>query len=193
MIRQVLPVDEANAFKVLLHGGVDGFGKNGFPVFESFGVPNNDCVQCKIDILDSKAEAFHGPEAGAEKDFGHQLMDSGHGVDHPNGFSFGHNSWKSFGFFGANRTDLIREIDFKHFPVQEQKGVECLILGGRSNIEIDRQVSQKRFNFAFAHFFGVFFSVVQDVSLYPGSVGVFRADGVMTQTYKVAHLVQKLF
>ena len=67
----------------------------------------------------------------------------------------------------------------------------CLILRRSGNAAVDRQMSQKAFDFGRLHLPGVAFAVKEDKAADPLDVSVLGADAVMLEPDAIPHLVQQ--
>jgi hypothetical protein len=68
-----------------------------------------------------------------------------------------------------------------------------LILSGRADLSLDREVSEEGFNFWSIHFVGMTFVVEENKPPDPLNISFFGAVGVMLETNSISNLVEELF
>ena len=88
----------------------------------------------------------------------------------------------------SNRKSLLVE----HLPIQKQQRVERLVLGGRCDLAVDRQIAEKSFHFKGPHLARVPFAMEKDEPLNPVPVGRLSSNRVMLKTHYLADLVEEL-
>ena len=81
----------------------------------------------------------------------------------------------------------------QHFPVEEQNGAECLILGGCCPFPFTCKVSQKWFYLGRDHILRMFFVVKKYVLFDPIQIGLFSFLGVMFPANGFADSFEKFF
>ncbi len=116
-----------------------------------------------------------------------------HACQHASNFVFGEHSGQMLGAFGAQGMDWRIQLDVQHVAVEEQQGIESLVLSGSRYIFILRQVCEKGFNFRYAHFCRVAHMIEEDISLCPKDVGFFSGIRIMFDADSVTQLVEKFF
>jgi len=109
-----------------------------------------------------------------------------HSIENPAHFFLGQDGGQPLRPFGANGIDAPFQILFKDLAVQEQDGVEGLILRGGGDLLIHGQVGQEGLDFRRAHVLGMSFAVVENVAFDPADVGFFGADRVVLEPDRVA-------
>ena len=104
----------------------------------------------------------------------------------------GQDGREAFGALGAGRQDGFHFL-MKNFAVEKQNGAEGLILSGSRDLALGGQVNQKSLNFGSAHLSRMALAVEENVALDPIQVGFFGTIGIMFQTQRITHLVEKFF
>jgi len=79
----------------------------------------------------------------------------------------------------------------QHIAVQEQQRRLGLILGGRRDFSLHRQITQKALNIVCPHILGVTFIVEKNETTGPIQIGLFGADTIVTHAYLCAHPVEQ--
>ncbi len=98
---------------------------------------------------------------------------------------------KSFGAPGAHRAELELERLVEHVAVEEDEGVERLVLGGGGDVEVDSQVGEEGFDLGLAHPGGVLFVVEQDEAADPVQIDLLGLVGVALAAQDVADLLEQ--
>lgn len=93
--------------------------------------------------------------------------------------------------FSASEVGKDTWIGFENVFVEENNGVECLVLGGGGHFQIDSEVGQKCVNFQCAHFLGVAFVMEADEPTEPLDIGALGAEAVMEQANAIPDLVKE--
>jgi hypothetical protein len=76
--------------------------------------------------------------------------------------------------------------------IEEEDGVEGLVLGGGGDIAFNCEVGEEGFDFGDTHFVGVTFVVEEDEAANPLNVGFFCPIGVVFEANGIADLVKEL-
>ena len=70
-------VEFAGSVELGFKGGEEGWGKDGDAVFIAFAIADDDDALAEIDVFDAEAEGLEEAEAGAIKEAGDEVMDTG--------------------------------------------------------------------------------------------------------------------
>ena len=148
-----------------------------------------------------ESDGFHQAQAAAIQEFGDELGGARHSIENPAHFFPGQDGGQPLWPFGADGVDAPFQILFKDLAVQEQGGVEGLVLRGGGDLLIHGQVGQKGLDpstssghrFRSAHVLGVSFVVVENVAFDPADVSFFGADRVVLEPDRVVDSIKELF
>jgi hypothetical protein len=146
-----------------------------------------------LHVPDAQPAAFQQAQAAAVQQPGHEVEDTvgagdvfqdrrhlGRGQDHrqplppprPHG------------------VDAAR-IDLQDLLIQEQQGVEGLVLRACGHVPLDRQMAEELLDFGSAHVARVPFAVEEDEPDDPADVALLGAQGVVADAQDLADLIQK--
>ena len=103
--------------------------------------------------------------------------------------ALGQDDRKLLGFLGPYGTTEIARIFVKNVFIQIDNGIECLVLGRRSDMFVNSQVSQKGLNVPGIHIQRMPFVMKKDVTLDPSNVGSFRTER-MFEANGIAELIE---
>src|SRR5919106_881496 len=81
------------------------------------------------------------------------------------------------------------DLMLEHFLVEKEQRAERLVLSGRSDIEIAREVSEKLCYLFFRQIVRMTFPVKENETLDPVDISLLRANAVLFQPDGVAHLI----
>ena len=83
-----------------------------------------------------EADALHQAKAAAIQQLGHETMDAGQLGEGLMDLLAGEHGRQALGPFGADGSDGKVQILLKHFAVEEEQGIEGLVLGGSRDVEV---------------------------------------------------------
>ena len=188
---EIFFVEDSDAGQVFAQRWTQCLREHRDAIFVTLAIPNDDLGASEVDVFDAKAQTFHEPNARAVKEFAHELGGSGHGGEHALDFRLAQDDRDSP---GATRTDEIIhpiEVDVENFGIEEDEGIERLVLSGSGDVLVEREIRKERLNFGSAHFAGMTFLVEEDITYDPANVGVFRVDRVVLHAENFADLVEE--
>jgi hypothetical protein len=84
--RQVILVEEADAFDLTPEGGNQGVWQRGNAILLPFAITHGNGFIVKVNILDTQANAFHEAQSGTVKELSHEVMDPGKITDYAQDF-----------------------------------------------------------------------------------------------------------
>lgn len=96
-----------------------------------------------------------------------------------------------YGAPGGGEVAQVQFFSAQHFLVEEEQGVEGLVLGGGGDVALDGEVVEIGDDFGLAHLFGVALAVEEDEPLGPVEVGLLGADAIVAAAEDVAHLAEQ--
>jgi hypothetical protein len=118
-------------------------------------------------------------------------MNAAHLVEEKQDLLAGEDSGEAFRFTGAHSLDGLGDFSPEDLAIEEEDGLEGLILGRGSDIFVDSQVGEEGFDFLGAHFLGVAFAVEEDKAADPIHIGLLGAVGIMLEAQHLAYSVQE--
>ena len=160
---------------------------NAFPHPLAFS--NGDLAISKIDILDPEPKTFQQAQTASVKEVCHNPVISLQMSE--NGASFG--SRKDDGKLGwaANPLDSDKfELPIEHLLEEKEERAQSLVLGGRGDVSLHRQISKEGSDLLLAHFVGVAFMMEEDEAADPIDVSLLGADAVMFDPQMPANAVE---
>jgi hypothetical protein len=83
------------------------------------------------------------------------------------------------------------QVLFQYFAIQEENGVQRLVLGRSGDIAADGEVSEERAEMLRAELAGMTFAMKEDVAANPVQIGLLGANAVVLDTDDVAHLIEQ--
>ena len=92
------------------------------------------------------------------------------------------------------RSDYVTnffQIDFQHLLVEEDKGVQRLILGRSSDAAVHGQMGEKLGNLCRIHLSGMTLPVKKNEPPYPATIGFFSSQTQMPETRFVTYLIEE--
>jgi hypothetical protein len=188
---QVLLVEALDPFQVFWEGFDKGFRQDCDPVFLTLAVPDGDGAVFKVQVFHPQAEAFHEAEAAAVEELGDQEMGTGEVGEEGLDFWTGEDGREALGFTGAQGLDRLGDFPSEDRAIEEEDGLEGLILGSGSDVFVDSQVGEEGFDFLSAHFLGVAFAVEEDETADPIHIGLLGAVRIMLAAQHLAYPVQE--
>ena len=92
---------------------------------------------------------------------------------------------------GPHHTGHRCQRAFEYGVVEEQQGVQSLVLGGRRDVVVDREMGQKGRNLDFTH--GLRMAMVMELNEapYPVDIGLLGTDAVVTHAHGGAYTFEK--
>lgn len=118
-------------------------------------------------------------------------------LQHTDNLLTGEDGWETLGLLGAYSVNGAVQRLLQDLGVEEQQRAQGLILGGRGDTLLDREVGQKGFDLGQVQLLGMAFAMEQDEALDPADVGFFakrvvlaaqdRADAVQQARRVCAH------
>src|SRR5204862_155621 len=84
------------------------------------------------------------------------------------------------------------ELSIEHLLVKKQQRAESLVLGGRSDILLNREITKKGADFFFAHFVWMAFSMEENEPANPIDVNFFRSNGIAFRAQLPANAIKQL-
>ena len=85
------------------------------------------------------------------------------------------------------------DLLFQDSLVEKEQRTESLVLGGRSDLTLSRQMGQEGAHLFLAQVARMPLSMEADESLDPIAIGVLRAEAIMLQAQPIVHLFEQLF
>jgi len=163
------------------------------PVFEPLSLAHQDFSASEVHVLNAQSQALHHAHPRTVKQSKDQPRGS---VDWPEQAL--HFLWRQHHgqtLAGLRRLDIIqpREIGPQHFLVEKQESALCLILRGCGNPPLHREVGEKRFDLARAHFLGMSLAMEKDETSHPAPVSLLRPYAIVLEAYAFRELVKEPF
>jgi hypothetical protein len=90
-----------------------------------------------------------------------------------------------------HRPPVLRALALANFPIQKMNRREGLVLGRRSNVLLNREVTQERIHLRSTHLPRVAIAVKVDEPANPVNIGLFGTQAVMLDTATLAHLIEQ--
>ena len=128
-------MEVADEFDLTLQAGDDGLGEHGDAVFAAFSLADVDDVFVEIDILDAEGDTFGETEAGAIEEACHEEVSSVEMGKDLADLGGGEDDGEAFGADGMGEGADVAEIDEEDMAVEEDDGIEGLILGRGGDLE----------------------------------------------------------
>src|SRR5512138_1473792 len=133
--REIIIVENANAFDLTFDGRDEGIRQRGDAILLALAIADRDGLVVEIDILETQPDAFHEAQSGTIEELSHEFMDAGKLVDDPQDFCVGQDGRQAFRTFGAGDRDRF-DLLTKYFAIEEEDGAERLVLGGGSDVPL---------------------------------------------------------
>src|SRR6185437_1702568 len=157
----------------------------------SLAFTDGDFVPLPVEILDAEAEPFKQTQARSIKEMADESGRAFEFVEDGTDFGLGEDNRKALRAVGANDAVDAVERAFQDVLVQEEQGAEGLVLRGRGNVAIDREIGEEFVDFRFGHLLRMAFVVEEDETPGPVVIGVFGANGVVANAAGVAEAVEE--
>ena len=184
-------MDCTNGFDVKLETRNKILGQDGDAVFVAFATSDDDVVLGKIDVGDPEANEFHDAHSGAVEEGCHECGESVQGIDDGFDFRGGENDGESFGELGFSKVGEVAGFEGENGFVKKNESVECLVLGGGSDVFFDGEVGEEVGDVRRTECAGVLFVMKEDEVADPSDVGFLGADAVVAFADLGANLIEK--
>lgn len=140
------------------------------PVLEALSLAHQDFAASEVHVLNAQSQALHHAHPRTVKQPEDQPRGS---VDRPQqALNFFGRQHYGQTLAGLRRLDIIQpgEIGPQHFLVEKQQSALCLILRGCGNPPLHREVGEKRFDLARAHFLRMSLAMEKDETSHPRAI-----------------------
>ena len=174
-------MDFADGFDLSFQGWDDGVWQHGHAVLVSLAMADADEVFVEIDVFDSEGQAFGEAESGAIEQACHEEFVTVEECEHGADFGGGEDNGEAFGADGVGDFADLAEFPVEYLPVEEDDGIECLVLGGGRDFEVCGEVSEESADFFASHGERVFFVVEEDKSFDPVGIGLDGSGAEVTE------------
>src|SRR5512145_2334758 len=81
--REIVVVENTNAFDLTFENGDEGIWQGCDAIFLALAVADRDGLIVEVDVLDAQPDAFHEAQSGTIEELPHEFMDPGKLVDDP--------------------------------------------------------------------------------------------------------------
>ncbi len=185
-------MDGADDLNLVAEFGGEACWEDSDAILLTLSVPDDNVQMIEFDILHAQPHSLHNPEAGAIEEPGQKSVCTVKPLEYGGDFAPTQHDGEFGGNLGAGEVAERAGIDVEDVLVEEDDGVEGLVLGGGSDVALDSEVGEEGAYVGGAEVLGVAPAVEMDVAPEPGEVGLFRTDAVVTQADFVAHFLQEL-
>lgn len=148
-------------------------------MFGALAIANGQVVEREVEVFDPQSDALRDAQPAAVEKLADQAVDASEAGEQFMGFLPAEDDGDVFGAFGAHGVDGEVERLFEHAAVEEEDGVEGLVLGGGGDLFLGGEVSEEVFDFGLAHVDRVAFAVEGDEAPDPIHVLSFGLVGVV--------------
>jgi len=119
------------------------FRQHRLPVFAALALPHGDLVADQVHIFHSQTQTFHEPQPASIEQTGHQGFTIRHRVQQGHSFGARQHHRQPRRPFGPDHVLHPWQIQGQHFPIQEQQGGQCLVLGTGGDSVALGQIAQE--------------------------------------------------
>jgi hypothetical protein len=158
----------------------------------AFAIAHHDLLITKVEILDPQTQAIHQPQARAVEQSGHEPEGLLQSLDQAGDFVLRENHGQFARSLGASELAEVAEVDLQYVFVQEDDGIERLILRGGRDVAIDCKVTQEAIDFCGSHLGWMPFAVEKDESADPLEVSLFGPQAVMVDPQDISDRFEQL-
>jgi hypothetical protein len=152
-------------------------GQHHHAILAALAVADGELVPPEVEVVDAHRTAFLPPQPRAVEQAGHQPVQAVaplHRVEEAAHFLGRQDGGQSFGPPGPQGVEP-GQLDAQHLLIEEQQGVERLVLRAGRDVVVGRQVGQEAFDFRCAHRVRVAQAVEANEAFGPGGVAVLGA------------------
>jgi len=140
-----------------------------------------DEVLIEVDIFDSKRQAFREAESGAIEQACHEVFATVEECEHGADLGGGEDDGEAFGADRAGELADIAEFPVEHLSVEEDDGIEGLVLGRGRDFEVCGEVGEEAVDFGASHGERVLFVVEEDKPFDPVGIGLDGSGAEVTE------------
>src|SRR5690606_15121747 len=147
------------------------FGQHDSAVIPTLSVPNDDLASLEVHVFHPELQALHEPQPGAIEQGSNQPVDATQLMENRQYLGASHHDGKPPGLL---RPDYVRrnlDVSVQDLPVQEEERARSLILRGRADVVIVRQVRKKPLDVPTVQLAWVAHLAESDVAANPTGVG----------------------
>jgi hypothetical protein len=188
---EVRLVDAADAAEVLLQVLDESFRQDGEAILGALCVADQDLVLGEVEILEAQADTLVEAQPAAVEESSHEAACPVHAIQDAEDFLLAQYGGKAFGSPGAHVFEREVEGCVQDSLVQEGDGVESLVLGGGSDVFLDRKVGEEGFDLGLAHAGGVLELVEAYEAADPVQVDLLGAVGIVLEPESIPDLVEE--
>ena len=116
--------------------------QHGHPVTVALPFPHDDLVPLEVDVLHPQSQAFEKPQSTSVQESCRDPLPAAHLPEYGAHLGCREHDREPPGSPGASDPLRRSQVHPQHFPVQEQEGARCLVLGGGRNPALHREVRQ---------------------------------------------------
>jgi len=150
-LAQVTLVDQPCTLQMIFDRGDDGFREQRDAIFGAFPIAHGQVALIKIDVFDAQAHAFRDAQPAAVEQLCHDVVSALDAGQQERDFFFGKHGRHTFGATGAHRGEREVDGEVEYLAVEEEQGVERLVLGGGGDLLFDGQMGEEGFDLCLAH------------------------------------------
>ena len=187
---QVLLVAMSHLTDMVREGFHEAMGQDGEAVLASLAISHDDLAQAEVDVLDAQANAFREAETASVEELAHEPMLGQETDDEVGDLVLGENGGEPLGPPGADGVNRFVERFVQDELVEEQKGVEGLVLGSGSDFAVDGEVGEEGADVSGAQVSGMASTVEQDEAADPTEVADLGAKGVVLAAEDESSLIE---
>jgi hypothetical protein len=145
-------VQSAAKGEVTIELGSQGVRQHDDTILAARAVTNDNLVALQIEVVDAQTAALGAAETGAVEQTGHQAKEASalNGVEDEADFFGRQDGGEAFGPAGVEGVKA-GQVDAEDFLVEEEQGVEGLVLGAGGDVAGDGQVGEEEFDLGGAH------------------------------------------
>lgn len=167
------------------------FRKKGMAIFPALSIADEDGATFKVEILDTQGQHFREAHAGAVEKTRHEERKSLQVQEQAADFLPGEDDGESARAFGRLELRQLSDGNVQNVLIEEDDGVERLILGGGSHIPLHGEVIEEGRDGLGPQLGGVNLSVEEDVATDPSGVGLLGAVGPTAPADGGANLIEE--
>jgi hypothetical protein len=159
-------------------------------VLRALAAADDDLAVAEVDVLDPESETFHEAQAGSVEEESHQMPWGRQLADDLPGLLRGEDHRDTIPGLGEGEGVEPTWVDIEHLLVEEDQGVEGLILRCGRDVKFHCEMAEERADFQRAHLVRVPFLVVENKAADPVHISFLGSEAVMSHAERGTHAIQ---